>query len=81
MPPGLSQSIAERGVVEKIEVTNFMCHKRLIVHLIPQMNFILGHNGSGKSAVLTAITIALGAKASSTSRGNNLKSFVKQGTR
>jgi hypothetical protein len=33
----------------------------------------------GKSAILTAITIALGGKATATSRGNSLKSFVKEG--
>lgn len=58
---------------------NFMCHKRLIVELCPNLNFIVGHNGSGKSAVLTAITIALGGKASSTNRASSLKSFIKSG--
>ena len=33
----------------------------------------------GKSAILTAITIALGGKATSTDRGKSLKSFVKEG--
>ena len=33
----------------------------------------------GKSAVLTALTIALGGKAASTGRGNGLKSFIKEG--
>ncbi|KIK94055.1 hypothetical protein PAXRUDRAFT_479126 [Paxillus rubicundulus Ve08.2h10] len=33
----------------------------------------------GKSAVLSAITIALGGKAISTGRGNGLKSFVREG--
>lgn len=33
----------------------------------------------GKSAVLTAITIALGGKAAVTGRGSGLKSFIKEG--
>lgn len=45
----------------------------------PLINFIIGHNGSGKSAVLTAITICLGGKASSTNRAGSLKSFIKEG--
>lgn len=33
----------------------------------------------GKSAVLSAITVALGGKANSTGRGNGLKSFIREG--
>lgn len=35
----------------------------------------------GKSAVLSALTIALGGKAISTGRGNGLKSFIREGQR
>lgn len=62
----------------------------------PQVNFIIGHNGSewfnvafctfitfhyqgGKSAALSAITIALGGRATSTGRGTGIKSFIKSG--
>lgn len=70
---------AEMGVIEKIDLTNFMCHNRLVIDLGPRLNFVIGHNGSGKSAILTAITLALGAKATTTSRGTSIKSFVKEG--
>ncbi|MCO5590146.1 hypothetical protein L7F22_044115 [Adiantum nelumboides] len=74
-----SRAAPTTGVIERVDMVNFMCHDRLTIDLGPQLNFIIGHNGSGKSAILTAITIALGAKASSTSRGSSVKSFVKQG--
>ncbi|KAF3940779.1 hypothetical protein ABW19_dt0208721 [Dactylella cylindrospora] len=45
----------------------------------PFMNFVVGQNGSGKSAVLTALTLCLGAKAAVTNRGGNIKSFIKEG--
>ena len=35
----------------------------------------------GKSAVLSAITIALGGKTASTGRGTGLKSFIQEGQR
>jgi structural maintenance of chromosomes protein 6 len=35
----------------------------------------------GKSAVLSAITVALGGKATSTGRGSGLKSFIREGQR
>lgn len=70
---------AENGIIENIECINFMCHERLYVELGPLINFIVGENGSGKSAVLTALTLCLGGKASSTNRGGSLKSFIKEG--
>ncbi|KAI9057466.1 P-loop containing nucleoside triphosphate hydrolase protein [Trametes sanguinea] len=71
--------IAEMGIIESIEMHQFMCHKYLTFSLGPQINFIIGHNGSGKSAVLSALTVALGGKATSTGRGSGLKSFIREG--
>lgn len=71
--------VAESGIIESITCYNFMCHERLHVELGPLINFIVGENGSGKSAVLTALTLCLGGKASDTNRGGSLKSFVKEG--
>ncbi|CAE6468016.1 unnamed protein product [Rhizoctonia solani] len=71
--------IAEYGIIEKIELVNFMCHARTTVQFGPQINFVIGHNGSGKSAVLSGIAIALGGRTASTGRGTGLKSFIKEG--
>ncbi|EQK97872.1 RecF/RecN/SMC [Ophiocordyceps sinensis CO18] len=71
--------VAESGIIESVTCINFMCHERLHVELGPLINFIVGENGSGKSAVLTALTLCLGGKASDTNRGGSLKSFVKEG--
>lgn len=70
---------ADNGILESIHCVNFMCHESLHVDLGPHLNFIVGENGSGKSAILTAITICLGGKASSTNRGGSLKAFIKEG--
>ena len=56
-----------------------MCHSNLTIKLGPLINFIIGHNGSGKSAVLTALQLCLGGKATSTNRGQSLKNFIKTG--
>ncbi|KAK3689992.1 hypothetical protein B0T22DRAFT_536776 [Podospora appendiculata] len=72
-------AVADNGIIESITCVNFMCHTRLHCELGPLLNFIVGENGSGKSAILTAITLCLGGKASSTNRGGSLKSFVKEG--
>ncbi|KAF3061267.1 Structural maintenance of chromosomes protein 6 [Daldinia childiae] len=71
--------VALNAIIESITCFNFMCHTRLHVELGPLLNFIVGENGSGKSAILTAITLCLGGKASATNRGGSLRSFVKEG--
>ena len=71
--------VAENGVLESITCINFMCHDYLQVSLGPLINFIVGHNGSGKSAVLSAITLCLGGKATDTNRGGSLRRFIKNG--
>jgi chromosome segregation ATPase len=68
------------AIIEEVTCTNFMCHAHLSMSMGPLINFIIGHNGSGKSAILTALQICLGGRATTTNRGQSLKSFIKQGT-
>jgi len=70
---------ADNAIIEEIICTNFMCHSHLSIKVGPLINFIIGHNGSGKSAVLTALTLCLGGKATATNRGQALKNFIKEG--
>ncbi|XP_026731893.1 structural maintenance of chromosomes protein 6 [Trichoplusia ni] len=67
------------GSIVSIHVRNFFCHDNLKVNLNRNVNFIVGRNGSGKSAVLTALVVGLGGRASDTNRGSNLHSFIKKG--
>lgn len=46
------------GVIERIELVNFMCHKLLTVSFGPQINFVIGHNGS-ESGCMLLITIGV----------------------
>lgn len=70
---------ADNGIIEYVTMGNFMCHVHLHVELGPLINFIIGENGSGKSTILTAITLCLGGKASATNRGAALKDYIKSG--
>ncbi|KAL4087907.1 hypothetical protein PRIC1_012338 [Phytophthora ramorum] len=69
----------EMGVVEEIYCENFMCHRKMRVTLCPNINFITGENGSGKSAIIAAIQICLGASARSTHRGKSVKNLIRHG--
>ena len=70
---------ADSGVIECVYMRNFMCHPNLTIKLGPLINFIIGHNGSGKSAVLTALQISLGNRASGTNRAKTLKDMIRTG--
>uniref|UniRef100_A0A673AXA0 Structural maintenance of chromosomes protein 6 n=1 Tax=Sphaeramia orbicularis TaxID=375764 RepID=A0A673AXA0_9TELE len=71
---------SDAGIVESITLKNFMCHSHLGPFTFgPNVNFIVGNNGSGKSAVLTALIVTLGGNAQATNRGSSLKGFVKEG--
>ncbi len=48
------------GSIKKLVVNNFMVHQRLELDFGPRVNMITGVNGSGKSALLQAIVLALG---------------------
>lgn len=67
------------GSIKSITVTNFMCHSNFHLTLNPRINFISGLNGSGKSAIQTALVVGFGARASITNRANSLKSLIKYG--
>ncbi|KAJ1953937.1 Structural maintenance of chromosomes protein 6, partial [Linderina pennispora] len=76
---GAQGVVPDIGIVECVELVDFMCHEHVKVNLCPKVNFITGQNGSGKSAILTALIIALGGKATLTNRASNLKGFIREG--
>ncbi|KAI8975013.1 hypothetical protein BDB01DRAFT_383344 [Pilobolus umbonatus] len=75
------EHISQSGTIEQMELINFMCHAHLKVDFGPKINFVIGHNGSGKSAILTALTVVLGASANTTQRGKSLNALIKEGSR
>jgi len=62
------------GVIKSVKLSNFMCHESFYKEWHPNLNFIVGENGSGKSALLSGILIGLGSKAQITSRTKSVKS-------
>jgi chromosome segregation ATPase len=60
-------------------VKDFMCHRKFTVDFGRHVNFITGQNGSGKSAIVAALQLCLGATARSTGRGSNMGALVREG--
>ncbi|CCF56039.1 hypothetical protein KAFR_0A06040 [Kazachstania africana CBS 2517] len=77
---GSIQEESPSGSLKKVILRNFMCHENFEMELGPRLNFIVGNNGSGKSAILTAIAVGLGVKASETNRGVSLKDLIREGS-
>ncbi|CAH2073623.1 unnamed protein product [Thlaspi arvense] len=80
-PPrdSLSNHRSGSGTIRRIRLENFMCHSNLEIEFGEWVNFITGQNGSGKSAILTALCVAFGCRAKGTQRASTLKDFIKSG--
>ncbi|KAK9742959.1 hypothetical protein RND81_03G208000 [Saponaria officinalis] len=75
----LSHRTTTARIIRRIKLENFMCHTSLEIEFGDRVNFITGQNGSGKSAILTALCVAFGSRARSTNRASTLKDFIKTG--
>ncbi|KAL3521410.1 hypothetical protein ACH5RR_019559 [Cinchona calisaya] len=69
----------QAGIIYKIRLRDFMCHSNIEIELGDCVNFITGQNGSGKSAILTALCVAFGCRAKATQRASTVKDFIKTG--
>ena len=50
----------DQGSIMLIRMVNFMHYSDITIRPLPGFNVLLGHNGSGKSAIVNAICIGLG---------------------
>uniref|UniRef100_A0AAG5CUC1 RecF/RecN/SMC N-terminal domain-containing protein n=1 Tax=Anopheles atroparvus TaxID=41427 RepID=A0AAG5CUC1_ANOAO len=71
--------IVRNGKVLRMVLKNFMCHRHLAVEFNKRANLLVGKNGSGKSAILAAMTVGLGCNAGQTNRCSSLKDLIKHG--
>ncbi|XP_017084222.2 structural maintenance of chromosomes protein 6 [Drosophila eugracilis] len=67
------------GKVISMRLTNFMCHSNLFMEFGPNINFLVGNNGSGKSAVITALALGLTSSARATNRASSIQKLIKNG--
>ena len=56
-----------------------MCHQKLRMEFGKHINFIVGQNGSGKSASLNALTAVFGGAARDTGKKGSVQGWVRTG--
>lgn len=54
-----------------------MCHANLRIDFGKRINFLLGTNGSGKSAIMAALVLGLGGSARTTYRSRSIKGTTR----
>lgn len=65
------------GILQSVRLDRFMSHDCFSYDLGPNVNIINGANGSGKSAIVAALQLGLGARPGQTERGNRLDDHIK----
>ncbi|KAJ2709657.1 Structural maintenance of chromosomes protein 5, partial [Coemansia spiralis] len=69
----------QRGAIMHIRLTNFVTYDLMEVRPGPNMNMIIGPNGTGKSTIVCAIALGLGEKPALLGRAKGVAEFVKHG--
>uniref|UniRef100_A0A8C3K9E9 Structural maintenance of chromosomes protein 5 n=1 Tax=Calidris pygmaea TaxID=425635 RepID=A0A8C3K9E9_9CHAR len=67
------------GSIVRIFMENFLTYDVCEVHPGPNLNMIVGANGTGKSSIVCAICLGLAGKPSFIGRADKVGLFVKQG--
>lgn len=67
------------GSLVRIALKNFVTYDYCEFFPGPQLNMIIGPNGTGKSTIVCAIALGLGGSTSVLGRARNISEFVKTG--
>ncbi|XP_053825121.1 structural maintenance of chromosomes protein 5 isoform X1 [Vidua chalybeata] len=76
---GESKSPFVLGSIVRIFMKNFLTYTVCEVHPGPNLNLVVGANGTGKSSIVCAICLGLAGKPSFLGRADKIGLFVKQG--
>lgn len=65
--------------IKELELQDFKCFDQLFLHLHPRLNVFFGKNGTGKSSILEAISIALGLIIDKLGKNSATKVVISEG--
>lgn len=69
------------GAIVRVKLTDFVTYSSAEFHPGPNLNMIIGPNGTGKSTLVCAICLGLGFSPVHLGRAKQLGEFVKNGTK
>lgn len=67
------------GAIIRVKLTNFVTYDKAEFFPGPQLNMVIGPNGTGKSSLVCAICLGLGYSPSHLGRASSIGEFVKHG--
>ncbi|XP_069545003.1 structural maintenance of chromosomes protein 5 [Brachyistius frenatus] len=67
------------GSILRISMKNFLTYDHSVVYPGPNLNVIIGANGTGKSSIVCAICLGLAGKTAILGRGDKVGLYVKRG--
>ncbi|TDZ20988.1 Structural maintenance of chromosomes protein 5 [Colletotrichum orbiculare MAFF 240422] len=67
------------GAIRRVKVKNFVTYEMAEFFPGPNLNMVIGPNGTGKSSLVCAICLGLGFSPKHLGRAGNVKEFVKHG--
>jgi len=71
--------VASAGILLELRMRNFLNHRKFEMQFNPNVNFIHGANGAGKSSILHAIQVVFGLRARETNRGSANAQLIHYG--
>ncbi|KAJ3220561.1 Structural maintenance of chromosomes protein 5 [Clydaea vesicula] len=71
--------VFKKGAIVRIKLKNFVTYDMVEFFAGPNMNMIIGPNGTGKSTIVCAIALGLTGKPELLGRQKELRDFVKRG--
>lgn len=69
------------GSIVRVALSNFVTYTRAEFQCGPNLNMVIGPNGTGKSTLVCAICLGLGGATSLLGRAKDVNEFVKHGAR
>ncbi|KAK3331007.1 SMC5-like protein [Apodospora peruviana] len=76
---GLTRTDFQPGAIVRVRVQNFVTYERAEFSLGPNLNMVIGPNGTGKSSLVCAICLGLGYGSNVLGRASAYGEFVKHG--
>jgi len=76
---GLSKNEFQPGAIVRVKLQNFVTYEKAEFSLGPNLNMVIGPNGTGKSSLVCAICLGLGYPSHVLGRASAYGEFVKHG--